>query len=138
MNFRKIMTGLLMVLGLLVGGLTASTPATAQAQTVSQEVTSDVAPMDYGTWVRFEGNWAMGDEISPNAHLRIWTMNGAYNHIGIGDNARNVAKVCPPDHDHRLAYVRPSGSIVDKNWGECQDMTYAASGTYKFYLEDRD
>lgn len=125
---RKILLVAVTCLALLLGVSGATTAASAP----------NVGSLDYGTWVRFDGNWVMGDEISPNAHIRVWTMNGAHNHIGIGENSRNVAKICPPDHDHRMTYVRPTGVIINKDWGVCQDMTYAAEGTYLVYLDDRD
>lgn len=97
--------------------------------------TSQVGTMDYGTYVLFT---SCGNAANCTGwHMRIWTMNGVHNYLFFGESARNVRDVCPPDHAHALEYFRPNGTgPVHKDLGECQDMEWASTGTYKFSVLD--
>lgn len=132
-NVKRFLASVLVAVSVLAGGLTISAPA--QAAPVSQTVPADVSPMDYGTYVHFAS--CGGASTCTNWHLRIWTMNGAHNYLFYGDTARNVLTVCPPDSEHALQYYRPNGTgPVIKAYGACQDMEWAATGTYQFGLTD--
>ncbi len=126
--FKKFLAAMATLM-LLVTGVGLATPA--QAASVSQTA----SPMDYGTYVHFAS--CGGAPTCTNWHLRIWSMNGAHNYLFYSETARNVRDVCPPDDDHALQYYRPNGTgPVIKAYGACQDMEWAATGTYRFGLTD--
>lgn len=122
---KKIILSILTALALLAGGLGFAAPATSV----------EAGTQDYGTYVWYG---TCGGTGSCNGwHIRVWSMNGVEDRLLIGDTQRNVAKVCPADHQHRISYWRPDGSYVPvKGYGECQDMRFAAEGTYRFGQQD--
>lgn len=108
--------------------------STTTAQAVPTRI-DQVSTMDYGTYVQYtQCGTSPGELPCGNWHIRIWTMNGAHNYLTLGETARNVRDVCPADSNHRLVYWRPNGTgPVTKAMGACQDMEWAATGTYEFH-----
>ena len=126
--FKKFLAAMA-VLMMLVAGFGAATAAPAQADSVST--------MDYGTYVRYESCSFDSGTSCTGWHIRVWTMNGAHNYLGLAEQARNVREVCPADNQHRIAYRRPNGVWVGPfSYGECRDFRYAVPGDYGIQQRD--
>lgn len=106
---RKTTTAALMAVGLLLGGLTAATPA--QAITGS---TAHFATVESG--------------IPLTIDFRVVKMDGSFHYLSLGESISDVKYVCPKSSDFLIDYWNPLGNHGGLAPGECLWPKY--EGTY--------
>jgi hypothetical protein len=119
-KLSKIVTGVLMALGLLLGGLVASVPAQAQpdvATAVSQPATlsGEVGPLVAGSTVRYTG--CEGDGCGKQIYMT--NTSGARRSIFMGQYMTNVFRMCPYSIGQKLYVKTPGGTWIRLAYGEC-------------------
>jgi hypothetical protein len=129
-KFSKILTVVLMALGLLLGGLVSSAPATAQPDagtTVSQPggLNSEVAPTVSGARVTFSGCSGDGCQY----YLKVTNTSGVLFHLGPYEYVDNAFRACPWSIGQKLTVTLPSGTVRSYGYGQC--YTPQTSGNHR-------
>lgn len=116
---KKIITGILLVLGMLGGGLVASVPAQAEVPAVVQtQATADAGAgvLDAGSQVRFT---IIHAGIPATIDLYN-TSNSGYQYTqSLGETRNSVEKSCPKNSNYKLEVTNPEGQTYYLSPGGC-------------------
>lgn len=126
-NIGKILTGVLMALGLLLGGLVASTPAQARpdATTTITQTSGEVSPMVIGSRVGYTS--CTGDGCGKPIYMT--NTSGVRRAWYMGEGWDNVFQVCPYSIGQKLVLRRPNGTYAYPAYGQCYPTNTAGTWT---------
>lgn len=102
---KKIITGILMVLALLFGGVGLSAPAQAE-----------VEPMRTGSSVWFNH---IDGSIPKTIDFHVVKVSGTFFYLSWQETLSNVERVCPKSDEYRLSYRNPEGTQRLLPAGDC-------------------
>lgn len=124
---RKIITAILMIAGLLLGGFVSSVPAQADVEADFQSVApqytiqdvlpqSDAEPMISGSSIFFD---TIQTGIPLTIDLHNTSVTGYQYLQSYGTIRNNVAKTCPKSDDFKLMFIDAQGSWHYLEPGQC-------------------
>lgn len=130
---KKIITGILLVLGMLAGGMVASAPAQAEVAAVAQAADGGASTQAVNTDVSFA--W-LGDGVPATIDLYNTSYTG-YEYLQSYQTTRhNVSVVCPKPtagDTWGLYYRNPRGTYVTMQPGDCASISLEGNYTFGVY-----